>query len=451
MTSKDEITEQLAQVRAPDGRDIVSAGLVSDIVVTDGRVAFAITVPAADAKQFEPVRAEAERIVKAIPGVERAMVVLTAEATAGSGHGLRTAPGSGPRTTPGGGGLRTTPGGAARGEPPAGRGMPPQAGRSMPPQAGRSVPPQAGRGAGPSGATARPGAGQPQQPQQPHQQQQRGGPVPGIARIVAIGSGKGGVGKSTTAVNVAAAMRALGWRVGILDADVYGPSVPTLVGLAGERPESADGRVIAPLSAHGLKVMSIGFLVAADAAIVWRGPMVSSALNQLLREVAWGADGGLDCLIIDMPPGTGDVQLSLAQQAPLTGAVIVCTPQDLALIDARRAIAMFGKVNVPVLGLIENMSHYICPSCGARADIFASGGGRAEAERSGLAFLGDVPLDIAIREGSDAGAPIVSERPDSPQAAAYFGIAAALMRELEAADLRRKPFPKIVIEDEVTT
>ena len=224
--------------------------------------------------------------------------------------------------------------------------------------------------------------------------------IPGIANIIAVASGKGGVGKSTTAVNLALGLSALGWRIGILDADIYGPSLPRLLGLKG-RPQS-DGRIMRPLEAYGVKAMSIGFLVAEEDAMIWRGPMVMGAIQQLLREVAWGE---LDCLVVDMPPGTGDAQLTLAQNVPLAGAVIVSTPQDLALIDARRGIAMFNKVDVPVLGIVENMSYFLCPHCGGRSDIFDHGGARREAERYGVAFLGEVPLHMAIREHSDSGRP----------------------------------------------
>ena len=220
---------------------------------------------------------------------------------------------------------------------------------------------------------------------------QRSIALPGVSNIIAVSSGKGGVGKSTTSVNLALALSALGWRVGILDADIYGPSVPRLLGLKG-KPES-EGRTLKPLTAYGLKAMSIGFLVDEEEAIIWRGAMVVQAIQQLMRDVAWGE---LDCLVVDMPPGTGDVQLSMAQNVPLAGAVIVSTPQDLALIDARRGVAMFKKVEVPVLGIVENMSYFLCPHCGGRTDIFAHGGARDAAAKFGVPFLGEVPLDMAI-------------------------------------------------------
>jgi len=267
----------------------------------------------------------------------------------------------------------------------------------------------------------------------------RGISIPGISNIVAVASGKGGVGKSTTSVNLALGLAALGWLVGILDADIYGPSVPRLLGL--KRKPETDGRFLKPLTAYGLKAMSIGFLVEEEDAMIWRGPMVVSAIQQLLRDVGWGE---LDCLVVDMPPGTGDAQLSLAQNVPLAGAVIVSTPQDLALIDARRGIAMFRKVEVPVLGIVENMSYFLCPHCGGRTDIFAHGGARAEAAKYDVPFLGEVPLDLAIREQSDRGLPVVAADPDGAYARIYREIAAQVKASLEKG--RARQAPKIVIE-----
>jgi len=244
-------------------------------------------------------------------------------------------------------------------------------------------------------------------------------PIVGVSHVIAVASGKGGVGKSTTAANLALALSGEGLRVGILDADIYGPSMPRLFGLKG-RPEVTQTRVIRPLEAHGLKIMSMGFLVSEETAMVWRGPMVAGAVQQLLREVAWEP---LDLLVVDMPPGTGDAQLTLAQSIVLAGAVIVSTPQDLALIDARRGVEMFRKVNAPILGIIENMSSFVCPNCGARHDIFGHGGARREATRIGVPFLGEIPLELALRESSDEGTPIVAARPDSPITAAYRDIA----------------------------
>ncbi|MFB4373797.1 Mrp/NBP35 family ATP-binding protein [Agrobacterium sp. CR_3] len=264
--------------------------------------------------------------------------------------------------------------------------------------------------------------------------------VPGVRAIIAVASGKGGVGKSTTAVNLALGLQSLGLKVGMLDADIYGPSLPRLLKISG-RPQQQEDRIILPMENYGLKVMSMGFLVDEEAAMIWRGPMVQSALMQMLREVAWGE---LDVLVLDMPPGTGDAQLTIAQQVPLAGAVIVSTPQDLALIDARKGITMFRKVEVPLLGVIENMSYFIAPDTGARYDIFGHGGAKAEAERIGVPFLGEVPLTISIREMSDAGTPVVAAEPNGPQAAIYRDIAEKVWARIGAGE--RKAAPKIVFE-----
>ena len=258
--------------------------------------------------------------------------------------------------------------------------------------------------------------------------------IPGVTSIIAVASGKGGVGKSTTAVNLALGLRDLGLRVGILDADIYGPSMPKLLAIR-EQPQTIGGKRLKPIERHGMAVMSIGFLIEEETPMIWRGPMVMSALTQMLREVEWGT---LDVMVVDMPPGTGDAQLTMAQQVPLKGAVIVSTPQDLALIDARRGIAMFRRVNVPVLGIVENMSTFICPQCGARSDIFGHGGARAEAERLGVPFLGEVPLHMDIREKSDAGQPVVATVPDGPHAQTYRAIAARVRDGLQVAAARRR-------------
>jgi len=265
--------------------------------------------------------------------------------------------------------------------------------------------------------------------------------VPGVESIIAVASGKGGVGKSTTAVNLALGLSALGLKVGMLDADIYGPSLPKLLAIR-ERPQMVGGTRLKPIARYGLSVMSIGFLIDEETPMIWRGPMVISALTQMLREVEWGA---LDVMVVDMPPGTGDAQLTMAQQVPLKGAVIVSTPQDLALIDARRGVAMFRRVNVPVLGVIENMSYFLCPQCGTRSDIFSHGGARHEAARLGVLFLGEVPLHMAIREKSDAGLPVVATEPDGPHAAVYRDIAVKVRDQLQGAAAAR-PAPRIVIE-----
>jgi ATP-binding protein involved in chromosome partitioning len=265
--------------------------------------------------------------------------------------------------------------------------------------------------------------------------------VPGVEAIIAVASGKGGVGKSTTAVNLALGLGALGLKVGILDADIYGPSLPKLLAIK-ERPQTIGGTRLKPIMRYGLTVMSIGFLIDEETPMIWRGPMVISALTQMLREVEWGT---LDVMVVDMPPGTGDAQLTMAQQVPLKGAVIVSTPQDLALIDARRGVSMFKRVNVPVLGVVENMSYFLCPSCGTRSDIFGHGGARREAERLGVPFLGEVPLHMAIREKSDAGLPVVATEPDGPHAQIYRDIAVKVREQLKGVSVGRAA-PKIVIE-----
>ncbi len=267
--------------------------------------------------------------------------------------------------------------------------------------------------------------------------------IPGIAKIIAVASGKGGVGKSTTAINIAIGLRDAGFRVGILDADIYGPSLPRLLGMKDAKPHQLEGKILAPMERYGLKAMSIGFLVEEETPMIWRGPMVMSALTQMLREVAWG---DLDVLVVDMPPGTGDAQLTMAQQVPLAGAVIVSTPQDLALIDARRGLAMFTRVNVPILGIVENMSHFIAPDTGTRYDIFGSGGAKAEAGRLGVPFLGEVPLVMAIRAQSDLGVPITVSEPGGPHAATYRAIAARIADALFADGASAPEAPQIVFD-----
>jgi ATP-binding protein involved in chromosome partitioning len=375
--TRDEVLERLAQVKAPDGRPLPATGTLSDVVVSDGKVFFSLTVDAAAVKAWEPVRKAAEEAVRAVPGVASALVALTAERASGGGRA----------SSPVG---RTSPAAAARAQ---------------------------------------------------HQTGPRPAQAPeGVKAIIAVASGKGGVGKSTTAVNLALGLSALGLKVGVLDADIYGPSVPKLLAIRG-KPQTVGGTRLRPMSGYGLSVMSIGFLIEEETPMIWRGPMVMSALTQMLREVEWGT---LDVMVVDMPPGTGDAQLTMAQQVPLAGAVIVSTPQDLALIDARRGIAMFRRVNVPVLGIVENMSTFVCPHCGGRTDIFGHGGARHEAERLGVPFLGEVPLDLAIRETSDAGRPVVATDPDGPHAAIFRAIAARVRDQLGGSGVR--PAPKIVIE-----
>ncbi len=292
------------------------------------------------------------------------------------------------------------------------------------PPRGRAAPPSTGAAGGPAGVrTAR-------------------GAVPGVGAIVAVASGKGGVGKSTVAANLALGLRANGLRVGVLDADIYGPSMPRMLGISG-RPRSRDGKTLIPMENYGLKCMSMGFLVPEDTPMIWRGPMVMSALQQMLREVEWGE---LDIMIADMPPGTGDAQLTMAQQVPLAGAVIVSTPQDIALLDARKGLNMFRKVEVPVLGIVENMSYFLCPHCGGRSEIFSHGGARREAERLGTEFLGEVPLDLKIRETSDGGTPITISEPDNPHALVFRHMAARIWEKVAGESADRRPPPRIVIE-----
>jgi ATP-binding protein involved in chromosome partitioning len=263
--------------------------------------------------------------------------------------------------------------------------------------------------------------------------------IPGVAAVIAVASGKGGVGKSTTALNLALGLRDLGLKVGLLDADIYGPSVPRLTGLH-EKPELDSERKMIPLRRFGLASMSIGFLVEEETAMIWRGPMVMSAVTQMLRDVAWGT---LDVLVVDMPPGTGDAQLTMAQRVPLKGAIIVSTPQDLALVDARKGLAMFRKTQVPILGIVENMSVFVCPECGHESHIFAHGGARRVAEALDVPFLGEIPLVPSIRETSDAGTPIVVQAPESGEAAAFFAIAERVAAALSAP---LRPAPRIVME-----
>ena len=267
--------------------------------------------------------------------------------------------------------------------------------------------------------------------------------LPGVKSIVAVASGKGGVGKSTTAVNLALGLAAAGHKIGLMDADIYGPSMPRMMGISGQ-PSSSDGKNLDPMENYGIKVMSMGFMVEEDTPMIWRGPMVQSALEQMLRDVNWGE---LDVLIVDMPPGTGDAQLTMAQRVPLTGAIIVSTPQDIALLDARRGLNMFRKVDVPVLGLIENMSYFTCPHCGERSEIFSHGGARAEADKLGMDFLGEIPLHMDIRKTSDSGRPIVVSDPDSEYAKAYRAIADKTWDNIQQTIAQQAAkAPKIVVQ-----
>jgi ATP-binding protein involved in chromosome partitioning len=366
------------------GKDIVTLGRVSGVVVRDGNVGFAIEVEPERGAALEPMRKAAEDSVMQVPGVVSVTAVLTAE------------------------------------RPPA----PPLSA----PAAASGSDIQAARRAA----------------QAPHGRAAADAPkplVPGVRHIVAVASGKGGVGKSTVAANLALALRAEGHEVGILDADIYGPSVPRMLGITG-RPQSKDGKILEPMENYGIKAMSIGFLIKEDTPMIWRGPMVIGALEQMMRDVNWGT---LDVMVVDMPPGTGDAQLTLAQRVPLAGAVIVSTPQDIALIDARKGLAMFRKVNVPVLGIVENMSTFICPNCGHESHIFSHGGARACAEELNVPFLGEIPLDMEIRETSDGGAPITASRPESENAARFRAIARKVWDAVEVTRQGRGG-PRIVVE-----
>jgi ATP-binding protein involved in chromosome partitioning len=369
--TQQQVLDVLAKVASPRGVALTNASVLSPITVNDGKVFFSINVDAAEARAWESVRASAETAVRALPGVSVAMVALTAERKPGT-----AAP---------------PPHRHAQGVPNVSAHRPPQGAASSP--------------------------------------MSRQAEIPGIAAVIAVASGKGGVGKSTTALNLALGLRDLGLRVGLLDADIYGPSVPRLTGIR-EKPQLDAERKMIPIRRFGISIMSIGFLVEEDTAMIWRGPMVMSAITQMLRDVAWGA---LDVLVVDMPPGTGDAQLTLAQNVPLKGAIIISTPQDLSLIDARRGLAMFRKVNVPVLGIVENMSYFQCPHCGTKSDIFGHGGARDEAGRLGVPFLGEIPLHISIRTTSDAGTPVVESEPSGPHAAIYRAIAAEVRDQLKGA------------------
>ena len=263
-------------------------------------------------------------------------------------------------------------------------------------------------------------------------------PLPSIRNILAVGSGKGGVGKSTTSVNLALALAAEGARVGVLDADIYGPSIPTMLGLSG-RPDSPDGKTIEPMRAHGIEAMSIGLLVDQDTPMIWRGPMATSALTQLLGDTRWGGEDGLDYLVVDLPPGTGDIQLTLAQKIPVAGAVVVTTPQDVATLDARKALKMFEKVDIATLGLVENMAQHVCSNCGHVEHLFGQGGAQQMASQYGVPLLGSLPLESRIREQGDAGFPLVAAQPDSPAAQAYRDLAARVVEELEKRPRAKMP------------
>ncbi|WP_375706977.1 Mrp/NBP35 family ATP-binding protein [Bartonella sp. AA126HLJHH] len=350
LITSEAVRNVLRTIKGPDlESDIVSLGLLSEILIADGKVFFSITVPDGGVQKWESLRRSAEKVVCALEGVKSAVVTLTAEKI------TKTAPSRRANLLP----IKM--------------------------------------------------------------------PIEGVRHVIAVASGKGGVGKSTMAINIALALQDSGFKTGVMDADIYGPSLPRLTGLVNQKPQLIGEKKLQPLEKFGLKLMSMGFLVEEEKPVVWRGPMVMAAVTQLLRDVVWGP---LDVLVVDMPPGTGDAQLTLAQQVQLTGALVVSTPQDLALVDARKAIEMFMKVNVPILGLIENMSYFIAPDTGKRYDIFGYGGARAEAERREVPFLAEIPLDAALRFSSDEGIPIFVAKPSEEHAKLYRKIVDQIKNQL---------------------
>ncbi len=373
------VLDALKSVKDPSrNEDIVTLGMVSGLIIKDGNVGFAIEVDPRQGEAMEPLRKAAEKAVYDLEGVTSVTAVLTAERAPQNG-------------------------GAGAGQ--------------AAPQGQQAASGQASGGPG-------------------------GAMIPGIRSIIAVASGKGGVGKSTVTTNLALALAQLGLKVGVLDADIYGPSQPRMLGISG-RPTSPDGKTLNPMENYGIKCMSMGFLVAEDTPMIWRGPMVQSALQQMLRDVDWGE---LDVLVVDMPPGTGDAQLTMAQQVPLSGAVIVSTPQDIALLDARKGLNMFRKVDVPVLGIVENMSVFVCPNCGHESHIFSHGGARREAEKLGMEFLGEIPLDIEIRETSDGGRPVTVSKPDTPNAQIFLAIAKRVWEKVSAQSGAGRQAPNIVMQ-----
>lgn len=376
--SKEAILSALREVIDPDtGKNVVDSGMMQGLVVRNGNVGFSLEVDPAEGAQKEPLRKACEDRLIKLKGLISVTAVLTAHRSAEERAGEAN-----------------------------------QSAQSAPaaPQKKRAAPP--------------PSLG-----------------IPGVKAIIAIASGKGGVGKSTVAVNIALALSQLGMKIGLLDADIYGPSIPMMMGLSG-KPETTEDKKLIPMENHGIKTMSIGYMVEPGTAMIWRGPMVQSALQQMMMDVKWGE---LDLLVVDMPPGTGDAQLTMAQKVPLAGAVIVSTPQDIALLDAVRGIAMFEKTNIPILGLVENMAWFEPPGSNEKTYIFGQGGVKRTAEKMGKDLLGEVPLVPAIREGMDQGEPIVAQDPNSPTAAPFIAIAKKLKENLEAQSNTKRDAPNITI------
>ncbi|MDE1173353.1 MAG: Mrp/NBP35 family ATP-binding protein [Parvibaculaceae bacterium] len=390
--TKEDVLAALARVIDPDSSlDVVSSGLVQGVIARDGHIGFSLEVPPEQGRAREPLRKACEEAVRKMPGVLTVTAVLTAH---------RDAP-TAPRTG------------------------------------------HEGHNHGARPRPARPQGAQAQGTQAPGTQGQGTLQLPGIKAIVAVASGKGGVGKSTVAVNLALGLASLGRKVGLLDADIYGPSVPRMMGIKGK--PGANGKKLIPMENWGIKTMSIGFLVDEDTPMIWRGPMVQSALTQMLVDVEWGE---LDVLIVDMPPGTGDAQLTMAQRVPLTGAVVVSTPQEIALIDARKGFAMFEKTHVPVFGIVENMAYFVSPGSGEKSYIFGQGGARAMAAKLGCDFLGEVPLHMSVRETSDNGRPIVATAPESEEARIFIAIAGRVAAHIDAAPgAGARKAPLFVTED----